>query len=143
MLPGVFNWVCNELGSEAAYCARSGGEERDADCTKTNDSIDCTSDTEADFTDCVSSGPPPNWDCMTPAGPFHCDADTNDFACEIEGLVTPTPAPSPLRWGDVDCNGAISVRDNQALLRFVLSQPALSQTEPCPDVGQDVHVEVE
>ncbi len=32
--------------------------------------------------------------------------------------------------------------DNQALLRNVLSQAALSQTEPCPDVGA-VAVEVE
>jgi hypothetical protein len=147
-----FNWVCTEQGPESAYCARGGGagESRNMNCTKTNDRIDCTGGTEPDFTDCESSGPPPNWDCTTPAGPFHCDADTNDFACLVEGLETATPAPtaspeptattgpSSLRWGDVDCNGTISVRDNQALLRFALSQPALSQTEPCPDLGTEL-----
>jgi hypothetical protein len=38
-------------------------------------------------------------------------------------------------FGDLDCDGEISTRDNQALLRSVLSQAALSQTEPCPDLG--------
>jgi hypothetical protein len=38
-------------------------------------------------------------------------------------------------WGDWDCDGEITTRDNQALLRFVLAQNPLSQTEPCPDIG--------
>jgi hypothetical protein len=38
-------------------------------------------------------------------------------------------------WGDWDCDGEITTRDNQALLRNVLSQNALSQTEPCTDIG--------
>lgn len=45
---------------------------------------------------------------------------------------------TPLRQGDLDCNGSIGARDNQALLRHVLGQPSLSQTEPCPDIG-DTH----
>jgi hypothetical protein len=36
-------------------------------------------------------------------------------------------------WGDWDCDGEISSRDNQALLRQVLEQAPLSQTEPCPE----------
>ncbi len=43
-------------------------------------------------------------------------------------------------FGDLDCDGEISSRDNQALLRNVLSQAALSQTEPCPDIGSSVSV---
>ncbi len=45
-------------------------------------------------------------------------------------------------WGDIDCDGEITTRDNQGLLRKVLSQQALSQTEPCPDIGVEVSVSV-
>jgi hypothetical protein len=44
-------------------------------------------------------------------------------------------------WGDSDCNGSVAARDNQAVLRNVLGQPALSQTEPCPDLGDVVTVD--
>jgi len=43
-----------------------------------------------------------------------------------------------LLWGDADCDGDVSTRDNQVLLRSVLQQPPLPQTEPCPDVGAAV-----
>ena len=54
--------------------------------------------------------------------------------------VTPTATASGVTqiWGDWDCDGEITTRDNQALLRKVLSQPALSQTEPCPDLGSAI-----
>ncbi len=64
------------------------------------------------------------------------------------GSATPNPTagtetPSPtggtdLTWGDSDCDGTVTSRDNQALLRKVLQQNQLSQTEPCPDLGQMV-----
>ena len=38
-------------------------------------------------------------------------------------------------WGDVDCDSTVGTRDSQALLRKVLEQNALSQTEPCPLIG--------
>jgi hypothetical protein len=38
--------------------------------------------------------------------------------------------------GDWDCNGAVAPRDGQAVLKHFLNQPELSQTEPCPDIGQ-------
>lgn len=41
-------------------------------------------------------------------------------------------------WGDADCNGSVTARDNQAILKNVLQQPPISQTEPCPDVGTEV-----
>ena len=60
------------------------------------------------------------------------------------GAPTETPAPTgaagDLAWSDADCDGELSSRDNQALLRNVLSQAALSQTEPCPDIGDGVSV---
>jgi alpha-tubulin suppressor-like RCC1 family protein len=50
--------------------------------------------------------------------------------------VTLAEPPGETRvWGDVDCDGETSTRDNQALLRKVLQQNPLSQTEPCPEVG--------
>jgi hypothetical protein len=52
----------------------------------------------------------------------------------------PIPTGDERVWGDLDCNGSISSRDNQALLRNVLSQGALSQTEPCPAIGTQVVV---
>lgn len=42
---------------------------------------------------------------------------------------------APATAGDTDCNGEITSRDSQALLRHVLGQTPLSQTEPCNDVG--------
>jgi hypothetical protein len=44
-------------------------------------------------------------------------------------------------WGDVDCTGLILPRDAQAILKNVQTQAALSQTEPCPDVGSTVTVD--
>jgi hypothetical protein len=59
------------------------------------------------------------------------------------GSATPTDTPGPgteRTWGDVDCDGGTSTRDNQGLLRRVLQQNPLSQTEPCPDLGTSQHV---
>jgi Tol biopolymer transport system component len=44
-------------------------------------------------------------------------------------------------WGDVDCDGSVTTRDNQAELRFVLRQNALAQTEPCPDIGSQTEID--
>jgi hypothetical protein len=64
---------------------------------------------------------------------------------------TPTPATSngaiditagtSRIWGDVDCGGDIGPRDAQAILKNVLQQTALSQTQPCPAVGAQVTVD--
>jgi CSLREA domain-containing protein len=60
--------------------------------------------------------------------------------CDI-GAVEVGLQPGQRIWGDVDCDGDITTRDNQAELRFVLEQNALSQTEPCPDIGSAVTVD--
>lgn len=54
------------------------------------------------------------------------------------GLVTSAvfgSSGTQLIVGDVDCSGEIAPRDGQAILKNVLAQTALSQTEPCPDIG--------
>jgi CSLREA domain-containing protein len=58
-------------------------------------------------------------------------------------VVTPTPTPvgTSRIWGDVDCGGDIAPRDAQAILKNVLVQNALSQTQPCPAVGSQVTVD--
>jgi hypothetical protein len=58
-------------------------------------------------------------------------------------VVTPTPTPGGTSriWGDVDCGGDIAPRDAQAILKNVLVQNALSQTQPCPAVGSQVTVD--
>jgi hypothetical protein len=43
-------------------------------------------------------------------------------------------------WGDWDCDGEITSRDNQALGRFVLEQAPLGQTPPCPVIGSPVQI---
>jgi hypothetical protein len=60
--------------------------------------------------------------------------------------LSPTQTPSPTAtlppdqklWGDSDCSGGITTRDNQALLRNILAQPPLSQTPPCFGLGSEV-----
>ena len=44
--------------------------------------------------------------------------------------------------GDLDCDGEITSRDNQGLLRAVLDQNALSQSEPCTNIGSAMIIEV-
>jgi titin len=58
-------------------------------------------------------------------------------------VVTPTPTPvgTSRIWGDVDCGGDIAPRDAQAILKNVLVQNPLSQTQPCPAVGSRVTVD--
>jgi Tol biopolymer transport system component len=81
--------------------------------------------------------------------------DTNglqDVFVHDRGLVaTPTPSPTPSPtptptgtsriWGDDDCSGDIGPRDAQSILKNVLQQPPLSQTQPCPAVGSTVTVD--
>ncbi len=57
---------------------------------------------------------------------------------DVNSVTVPSTLGQQLAWGDMDCDGGISTRDNQALLRNVLTQAALSQTEPCPDIGTEV-----
>jgi hypothetical protein len=40
----------------------------------------------------------------------------------------------------LDCDGEITSRDNQALLRKVLDQAPLSQTQPCPAIGDAIEI---
>lgn len=59
---------------------------------------------------------------------------------------TPTPSPSPtpftlnLKWGDSDCDGNVAPRDGQAILKHFLDQTELSQSQPCPAMGERVIV---
>ena len=46
-----------------------------------------------------------------------------------------------MAWGDADCDTTVGTRDSQALLRKVLEQNALSQTQPCPLIGTPVTVD--
>ena len=45
------------------------------------------------------------------------------------------------QWADWDCDGnAGMTRDSQAILRFVLEQPPLSQEGNCPLIGSEVEL---
>lgn len=57
-----------------------------------------------------------------------------------DGKITITAGTSRI-WGDFDCNGSVTTRDNQSVLKIVLQQTPISQTEPCPDIGTPVSVD--
>ena len=65
-----------------------------------------------------------------PAVPETNPTTTNGEICVVTDL-----------WGDADCDDTVGTRDGQALLRNVLQQPALSQTQPCPLIGTPVTVD--
>jgi hypothetical protein len=56
-----------------------------------------------------------------------------------DGAIDITAGTSQI-WGDGDCNGAIAPRDGQAILNHFLGQTELSQTSPCPALGDTVMV---
>jgi hypothetical protein len=59
----------------------------------------------------------------------------------IRGFAGPPQTATPRIWGDGDCGGDIGPRDAQAVLKNVLVQNPLSQTQPCPAVGAQVTVD--
>jgi hypothetical protein len=67
------------------------------------------------------------------------DNDNNDLAGNnendngIECLITNLPAQSQL-WGDVDCNGTVSIGDAVKIARALLDLP-VDQEEGCPEIG--------
>jgi hypothetical protein len=66
----------------------------------------------------------PNQEMPTPA--------TSDGAIDITTITG--------IWGDGDCSGAVAPRDSQAILNHFLGKTELSQTQPCPAVGDTVTV---
>jgi len=74
------------------------------------------------------------------------DKNGHDFARPTitngEVCASPTSTAGTSRiWGDIDCSGDIAPRDAQAILKNVLVQTPLSQTQPCPAVGAQVTVD--
>ena len=58
-----------------------------------------------------------------------------DLRLDCSGAATPEV------WGDADCNGSIAPRDGQAILNHFLGQMELSQTQPCPAIGDTVTID--
>ncbi len=67
----------------------------------------------------------PNGETPTPATP--------------DGAIDITAGTSRI-WGDGDCSGAVAPRDGQADLNHFLGQAELSQTSPCPALGDIVTI---
>jgi Zn-dependent metalloprotease len=61
-----------------------------------------------------------------------------DCTSKVEPPPTPSPSPTvgPASFGNVDCDGAINSVDALKVLRHASGQ-AVTQTEPCPDIGVD------
>jgi hypothetical protein len=134
----------------------------ESDRTLDDSSVEQTTESHEEITETVSSSIGPatiqvgenqSLTCEIRAGTEHFNFNTHyEIFDEITSTTTETylnfahyeltdsGASQPNLWQDVDCSGAISVRDNQALLRFILEQPPLSQTQPCPAVNAVVSV---
>jgi hypothetical protein len=129
---------CTRDTGTTASCSDSGGATHVCTATVTQrfyegvmTCLNSSGGSGLDFEDC-SVGTNSIMTCMTESGAFVCPITTLD--CDLTG------GAELLVWGDVDCNLALAARDLQALLRNILGQNPLSQTEPCPDVGVDVGV---
>jgi hypothetical protein len=87
----------------------------------------------------IDAGSP---DCPPPATDQRGVSRPQGPACDIGAFELGSAPPGTSRiWGDVDCGGDIAPRDAQAILKNVLVQNALSQTQPCPAVGSQVTVD--
>ncbi|MDO8616909.1 MAG: hypothetical protein Q7T33_14440 [Dehalococcoidia bacterium] len=63
-----------------------------------------------------------------------------DLIAGYTALATSPPAPGwELAWGDVDCDGAVTIGDAQKAARFVIDLP-VHQASPCPSIGAPVEV---
>ena len=76
----------------------------------------------------------------------HDPEGTVTFDVIINPFIPPTASPEPtpftlgLIWGDTDCRGSVMTRDSQAILKYVLDQPPLSQDQPCLEIGEAMTV---
>jgi pimeloyl-ACP methyl ester carboxylesterase len=59
------------------------------------------------------------------------------------GAATPTPTPTPSGatqlWGDIDCNGSLTIGDAQKIARFLIGL-AITQGPDCPLLGTLVQI---
>jgi uncharacterized protein YkwD len=58
-----------------------------------------------------------------------------DAPTEPPPTFSPVATPMEFIWGDSDCDGELTSRDSQALLRIILEQPPLEPSTTCPDIG--------
>lgn len=87
-----------------------------------------------DYIECYQTEGLSTLECGTDQGPVVCVIPVTDSV--VLHIVCRTLYRSQQAlWADADCDGEISSRDNQAILRNVLGGNPLSQTEPCPNVG--------
>ena len=65
---------------------------------------------------------------------------TSEFSLCIEVVEGgPTPTPGPVRLhGDIRCDGGVDATDGLGILREVAGMTQIAQTEPCPDLGDNL-----
>lgn len=139
-------------GTNSSGCGVTAVTDTQAECTDTDGTehtcvldefvgVTCSTNDASvgkDFVSCYHSGPFKAHTCGTEDGPLVC-LNTGEALFKIAcGTLTSIPDG---QWGDVDCDGSITARDNQAVLKRVLQKTPLSQTEPCPDPGSSVSYE--
>jgi hypothetical protein len=76
-------------------------------------------------------------DCPPPATDQRGTARPQGVHCDIGAFE----APAARVWGDLRCDGAVDPSDSLADLLNVAQLSPLSQTQPCPHIGDSVEVE--
>lgn len=107
---------------------------------------EATGDT-SEFSNCVELDAPtptpvPTGSATPTATPTPTGGATTTPTPTSTGGPTPTPtggAKGNGKWGDIDCNGEVDAVDALKILRDVAAL-AYTQTEPCPDLGDEVPV---
>jgi hypothetical protein len=94
--------------------------------------------TGKDYIECTQDGNFGPFTCGTQDGPLVCLVTPDEDLTIICQNISTTPL---YLWADADCDDDISPRDAQAILRDVLEGTPISQTEPCPNVGNPVSVQ--
>jgi hypothetical protein len=130
---GLVTSTCTATDVDTAECTDNQGGSHS--CSEDDGKLSCTttSGSGLHFLDCEFGPADAIYACLAGPDQFVCPVTLNHYDC----LLLPIMAEG---WADADCDGQLKARDTQALLREVLAQAPLSQTEPCPDIGDGVAV---
>ncbi len=95
----------------------------------------------SEFSQCVEvqQGDPGTSTPTPSASPTPTATPTGQTPTPTGQTATPTPTgPAGRVHGDIRCDGEVDATDSLGILREVARLPQIAQTEPCPDLGDNV-----